>query len=153
MDEKLYSIYLSNMQNLVFGPFLDPFQNKILFNAQYFLKIGWKIITFKFWKLVLSASFGSVYLAQGSETIKDRGKPSTYYWKLSTQSIQQKYFDLIWFIVCNATFSNIMETSFSGGRSRRTQRGTTDKLYHLWLRVECTFFFVIYKAGHEPTLY
>jgi hypothetical protein len=30
---------------------------------------------------------------------------------------------------------------------------TTGKLYGLWLRVECTFFFVIYKAGHEPTPY
>jgi hypothetical protein len=28
----------------------------------------------------------------------------------------------------------------------------TGKLYHLWLRVECTLF-VIYKAGHEPTSY
>jgi hypothetical protein len=26
------------------------------------------------------------------------------------------------------------------------------KLYHVWLRVECTLF-VIYKAGDEPTPY
>ena len=31
-------------------------------------------------------------------------------------------FDLIWFIVFNATFSYIMATSFSGGRSRCTRR-------------------------------
>jgi hypothetical protein len=32
----------------------------------------------------------------------------------------EKWFDLIWFLVFNATFSNyIMATSFSGGRSRR----------------------------------
>jgi hypothetical protein len=36
---------------------------------------------------------------------------------------------------------------------RTTDHGqTTGKLYHLWLRVECTFF-VIYKAGREPTPY
>ena len=45
----------------------------------------------------------------------------------------------------NATFSYIMATSFSGGRSRRTRRTTdhgqaTGKLYHLWLRVECILF-------------
>jgi hypothetical protein len=33
---------------------------------------------------------------------------------------------------------------------RTTDHGqATGKLYHLQLRVECTFF-VIYKAGHEP---
>jgi hypothetical protein len=36
---------------------------------------------------------------------------------------------------------------------RTTDHGqATGKLYHLWLRVECTLF-VIYKAGREPTPY
>ena len=36
---------------------------------------------------------------------------------------------------------------------RTTDHGqATDKLYHLWLRVECTLF-VIYTAGREPTPY
>ena len=53
--------------------------------------------------------------------------------------------DLIWFIVFNATFSNIMATSFSGGRSRSIRRepATMGKqlvnFYNLRLRVECTF--------------
>jgi hypothetical protein len=52
-------------------------------------------------------------------------------------------------------FSYIMATSFSGGRSRSTQREPPTmgkqlvKLYHLQLRVECTLF-VIYTAGREP---
>jgi hypothetical protein len=75
----------------------------------------------------------------------------------------------------NATFSNIMTTSFSGGRStlfcnlqsraqthavlviglyeseRTNDHGqATGKLYHLRLRVEWTLF-VIYKAGRKPT--
>ena len=55
-------------------------------------------------------------------------------------------------------FSYIMATSFSGGRSRSYPDRTTDhgqatgKPYHLRLRVKCTFF-VIYKAGREPTPY
>jgi hypothetical protein len=55
-------------------------------------------------------------------------------------------------------FSYIMATSFSGGRSQSTRGSNnyhgqaTGKLYHLWLRVECTFF-LIYNAGHEPTPY
>jgi hypothetical protein len=58
---------------------------------------------------------------------------------------------VFWFLVFNTTFSYIMETSYSGGRSRST-RQTTGKLHHLRLRVECTFL-VIYKAGREPTPY
>ena len=46
------------------------------------------------------------------------------------------------FIVFNATFSYIMATSFSSGRSRSPRREphgqATGKLYHL--RVECTLF-------------
>jgi hypothetical protein len=48
----------------------------------------------------------------------------------------------------------IMETSFSGGRSRREPDPgqATGKLDHLRLRVECTLV-LIYKAGREPTPY
>jgi hypothetical protein len=56
-------------------------------------------------------------------------------------------------------FNYIMATSFSGERSRTeypiktTDHGqATGKLYHLRLPVECTFF-VICKAGREPTPY
>ena len=38
------------------------------------------------------------------------------------------------------------------GENRRPYGQATGKLYHLRLRVECTFF-VIYKAGGEPTPY
>ena len=46
------------------------------------------------------------------------------------------------FLVFNATFSNIMATSFNGGGSQSTRREpqATGKLYHLRLRVECTLF-------------
>jgi len=61
--------------------------------------------------------------------------------------------------VFNATFSNISaiswrpvlvveEAGVPGENHRHGQ--ATDKLYHVRLRVECTFF-VIYKAGREPT--
>jgi len=58
--------------------------------------------------------------------------------------------------VFNATFSNI--SAISWWKKLEYQEGTTDhgqatgKLYHLRLRVECTFF-VISKAGREPTSY
>ena len=74
-------------------------------------------------------------------------------WQIHVSSLTlYNWFD--WFIVFNATFSNIMATSFSGGRSQstwwepQTMGKQTDhgKLYHLRLRVECTLF-VIYKAG------
>jgi hypothetical protein len=48
-----------------------------------------------------------------------------------------------WFLVFNATFSYIMATSFSGGRSRREPPTMSKQLvnfYHLRLRVQCTFF-------------
>jgi hypothetical protein len=68
-------------------------------------------------------------------------------------------FDLIWFIVLNTTFSNISAISWrpvlvvdeAEYPERTTDHGqATGKLYHLW--VERTFF-VIYKAGWEPTSY
>jgi hypothetical protein len=38
-------------------------------------------------------------------------------------------------------------------QERTTDHGqATGKLYHLRLRVACTFFFVIYKAGHKPNI-
>jgi hypothetical protein len=68
-------------------------------------------------------------------------------------------FDLIWFIVFNATFSNISAISLQpvlvveeAGVPEENYGQATGKLYHLRLRVECTLF-VIYKAGREPTTY
>jgi hypothetical protein len=57
--------------------------------------------------------------------------------------------DLIWFIVFNATF-NKMNCELM--LTYDTPAQATGKLYHLQLRVECTFF-VIYKAGRVPTPY
>jgi len=62
-----------------------------------------------------------------------------------------------YFLVFNATFSNIswrpvlvVEEAGVPGENHHGQ--ATGKLYHLRLRVECTFF-VIDKAGHETTPY
>jgi hypothetical protein len=67
-------------------------------------------------------------------------------------------FDLIWFLVFNATFNNISAIAWrpvlvveqAGVTTNHGQ--ATGKLYHLRLQVKCTLF-VIYKAGHEPTSY
>ena len=68
----------------------------------------------------------------------------------------------IWFIVFNATFSNISDISwrpvFCGGRTRSTQRepSTIGKQLVSFITCDCgssASFFVIYKAGHEPTPY
>ena len=61
-------------------------------------------------------------------------------------------FDLISFLVLNATFSYIMATSFSGGRSRSTRREppTMDKQLVSFITCGCelnTPTFAIYKAG------
>jgi hypothetical protein len=61
-------------------------------------------------------------------------------------------------LVFSATFSNIMATSFSGGRSRSTSREplTMGKQLVNFITFGCESsapFFVIYKAGREPTLY
>ena len=58
----------------------------------------------------------------------------------------------------NATFSNIMATSFSGGGSQSTRREppTLGKQLVNFMTCSCessASFFVIYKAGHEPTPY
>jgi hypothetical protein len=55
----------------------------------------------------------------------------------------------------NATFSNIMATSFSGGRNRREPPTMSKQLVNF---ITCGYelsapFFVIYKAGLEPTPY
>ena len=70
------------------------------------------------------------------------------------KSIVQASTRWIWILVFNATFSYIMETSFSGWKNRREPDPgqATGKLDHLRLRVECTLF-VIYKIGREPTPY
>jgi hypothetical protein len=61
----------------------------------------------------------------------------------------------------HATFSNISAISWrpglvveeAGVPGENPDHGqATGKLYHLWLRVECTLF-VIYKAGLETTPY
>ena len=66
-----------------------------------------------------------------------------------------------WFLVLNAIFSNILAISWrpvlvveeAGVPEKTTDHGqATGKLYHLWLRVECTHF-VLYKAGREPMPY
>jgi hypothetical protein len=62
----------------------------------------------------------------------------------------------ILFLVLNATFSNI--SSFSGGRSRSTRREppTMGKQLVNFITCGCessATFFVIYKTGHELTLY
>ena len=61
------------------------------------------------------------------------------------------WFDLIWSLVFNATFSNISAISWRPVlvMERTTDHGqATGKLYHLRLLVECTLF-VIYKTGRE----
>ena len=64
-------------------------------------------------------------------------------------------------LMFNATFGNISAIAWrpvlvveeAGVPERTTDHGqATGKLYHLWLRVECTLF-VIYKAGRESTPY
>jgi hypothetical protein len=63
--------------------------------------------------------------------------------------------DLIWFLVFNATFSNIMVTSFSGGRNRREPPIMGKQLVN-FITCGCDSsapFFVIYKAGRELTPY
>ena len=76
------------------------------------------------------------------------------------QPVQVKHlFDLMIDFLCfNATFSYIMATSFSGGRSRSIWREqpTTSKLLVNFITCECESsapFFVIYKTGCEPTPY
>jgi hypothetical protein len=69
--------------------------------------------------------------------------------------------DLIWFdFWCfSATFSNISATTgFSGGRSQSTQREPSTMGKQLVNLITCgcessASFFVIYKAGCEPTSY
>jgi hypothetical protein len=54
-------------------------------------------------------------------------------------------------------FSYIMATSYSGGRSQSTRRELTmGKQLVNFITCDCESsapFFVIYKAGREPTLY
>jgi hypothetical protein len=60
-----------------------------------------------------------------------------------------------WFIVFNATFSYIMATSFSGGRSRSSRREPPTMQLVNFITCGCESsapFFVIYKAGREPTI-
>ena len=86
---------------------------------------------------------------------------SSGYDTLSTMTrslkVKSNLFDLIWFTVFNATFSNISAISWRPFVVEYPERITdhgqaTGKPYHLRLWVECTLF-VIYKAGREPTPY
>jgi hypothetical protein len=65
------------------------------------------------------------------------------------------WFDF-WFLVFNATFSYIMATNFSGGRSWSTQKEPLTMVKQLvtllWLRVQCTLFCNL-QSRCEPTLY
>ena len=72
--------------------------------------------------------------------------------------VSQSYKDLIWFLVFNANFSYFMVNSFSGGRSRSTQREppTMGKQLVNFITCGCESsapFFVIYKARCEPMPY
>jgi hypothetical protein len=72
-----------------------------------------------------------------------------YYYSMDT---------MLWFLVFNATFSYIIATSFSGGRSRSTQREPPIMGKQLVNFITCGCessapFFVIYKARLEPMLY
>jgi hypothetical protein len=67
---------------------------------------------------------------------------------------------MIFFVCFSAIFSNISAISWrsalvveeAGVPRENDPEQATGKLYHLRLRVECTFF-VICKAGREPTSY
>jgi len=68
-------------------------------------------------------------------------------------------FGLVWFLVFDATFSNISAISWrpvlvveEAGVPGENHGQATGKLYHLRLRVECTLC-VIYKVGREPMPY
>jgi len=60
----------------------------------------------------------------------------------------EKMFEWIGFLVFQQYFSYIVDTSFSGGGSRREPPTMGKQLVNFRLRVERTIF-VIYKAGLE----
>jgi hypothetical protein len=80
---------------------------------------------------------------------------SRYVVLYNTEMYYRIWFDLIWFIVFNATFSNISAIWWRPvlvvEEAERTtdQEQATGKLYHLRLRVEYTLFFVIYNVFPE----
>ena len=85
-----------------------------------------------------------------------------YGFNLMIQYVKQLYPNMLrlidLFIVLSATFSNIMDTSFSGWRSRSTRRESPTMGKELVNFITCGCessapFFVIYKAGCEPTPY
>jgi hypothetical protein len=72
--------------------------------------------------------------------------------------IAENDFDLIDFWCFQQYFNYIMATSFSGGRSRSTRRESPTMGKQLVNFITCGCessapFFVIYKAGREPTPY
>jgi hypothetical protein len=69
-----------------------------------------------------------------------------------------KFWGLTILLVFRQYFIDIMATSFSGGKSRSTRREppTMGKQLMNFITCGCESsapFFVIYKAGHEPTPY
>ena len=104
-------------------------------------------------------------------TISSTTSPNViwYYMSMYMLSIVYKYifsinsltswFDLIWFdLLCLTPLSAIFQLNHRDQKKPEYPERTTDheqatgKLYHLRLRIECTFF-VIYKVGREPTPY
>jgi hypothetical protein len=110
------------------------------------------------------------YLANKMSTLYGSGgvkmaTPFDRHWKNMNVSSQPNtvinYWLIDWFLVFNATFSNISAISWrpvlvveeAEYLERTTDHGqATGKLYHLRLRVQYTLF-VIYKAGRETTPY
>ena len=62
------------------------------------LQIGWKAKNFKFWTF---AFFGLFRSSLSRKLEIDWANPSTYYWKLSTQSIQQQKKTIQWTLLPN----------------------------------------------------
>ena len=116
-------------------------------------------------RFVLVSAFILIYLSILLHNIANQNCISyfeKYWWYIL---INYLIWWLIWFLVLNATFSNISAISWRPvlvveeagvpGENHRPWASNwffLNKLYHLRLRVECTLF-VIYKAGCEPTPY
>ena len=84
------------------------------------------------------------------------------WWSKKNGGIKIAYYnscyEWIWILVFNANFSYIMVTRFSGGGSRSTRKEppTLGKQLVIFITCGCESsapFFVIYKAGCEPTPY
>ena len=115
-----------------------------------FIKL-WFTLSGTFWLswLFRQFSFDSYYFKPKTFKLQNIfGFPIVLLWRSSCIPKHNK-FDLIWFIVLNATFSNISAISWqpvlvveeAEYPKRTTDHGqATGNLYHLRLRVECTLF-------------